>query len=93
MTKLEKAEKIEEMRNTISDQVDLLTEFFAHLSTESNNDYEYWEDSTIDGIIEAVNRDLTTIEKRIEGIRELTEDLKSLKDLEKELKTLENKEA
>lgn len=27
MTKLEKAEKIEEMRNTISDQVDLLTEF------------------------------------------------------------------
>lgn len=34
MTKLEKAEKIEEMRNTISDQVDLLTEFFTHLSTE-----------------------------------------------------------
>ena len=88
-----KAEKIEEMRNTISDQVDLLTEFFALLSTESNNDYEYWKDSTIDGIIEAVNRDLTTIEKRIEGIRELTEDLKGLKDLEKELKTLENKEA
>lgn len=93
MTKLEKAEKIEEMRNTISDQVDLLTEFFALLSTESNNDYEYWKDSTIDDIIEAVNRDLTTIEKRIEGIRELTEDLKGLKDLEKELKTLENKEA
>lgn len=93
MTKLEKAEKIKEMRNTISDQVDLLTEFFSYLSTESNNDYEYWEDSTIDGIVEAVNRDLTTIEKRIEGIRELTEDLKGLKDLEKELKTLENKEA
>mgnify|MGYP004503727875 FL=1 len=90
MTKLEKAEKIEEMKNTISDQVDLLTKFFAYLSTESNNDYEYWEDSTIDGIVEAVNRDLTTIEKRIEGIRELTEDLKGLKDLEKELKTLEN---
>lgn len=93
MTKLEKAEKIEEMRNTIGDQVDLLTEFFAYLSTESNNDYEYWEDSTIDGIVEAVNRDLTTIEKRIEGIRELTEDLNGLKDLEKELKTLENEEA
>ena len=90
MTKLEKAEKIEEMKNTIGDQVDLLTKFFAYLSTESNNDYEYWEDSTIDGIVEAVNRDLTTIEKRIEGIRELTEDLKGLKDLEKELKTLEN---
>lgn len=91
--KLEKAEKIEEIRNTISDQVDLLTEFFAYLSTESHNDYEYWEDSTIDGIIEAVNCDLTTIEKRIEAIRSLTEELKDLKDLEKELKTLENEEA
>ena len=36
---------------------------------------------------------MTTIEKRIEGIRELTEDLNGLKDLEKELKTLENEEA
>lgn len=85
-------EKIEEIRNTISDQVELLTESFAYLSTESHNDYEYWEDSTIDGIIEAVNRDLTTIEKRIEGIRDLTEELKGLKDLEKELKTLEKEE-
>lgn len=92
MTKLEKAEKIEEIRNTISDQVELLTEYFAYLSTESNNDYEYWEDSTIDSIIKAVNCDLTTIEKRIEGIRDLTEELKGLKDLEKELKTLEKEE-